>query len=426
MPQQIASVVKPWIPIKDVPGGDVGSVHGRAPSPGNQYYGPFIYGDAYYAVIEVGQPSNNYWIDWYLAVMKSTDAGLTWAEVDAADHLTGHEVNCSIYKSGNILYIAWKKRNTSAAGDYNLLISSFNLATEQWASVATGGPNPGGGATGTKMVIRPNGDYVILTNTGTNRSVVDFPTQGVHYVIYDGSWGSPVLVSPDDPDYKSQQIQLDSVTANLVHFYYVYAGFASSDYKHRSLNAADALGTAQAILTPSTIMWALGVPTVYGGNLIVPCIDDTGAVYYPWVLIGTAEGDADPVWSLDQISDTVKIMPPANADNNASFALLNGDGDLVVFWVTPIPNTGMGVVNFLMYSVYDGVSWGDPAIWVEDEVTNAYQDWWHNPSVVLDSNDVFQVVIDRIHRTYDNNAWSVAGFLYTAPAAAENGVPYTW
>lgn len=427
MPQLIGTG-RPWIPVKDVPGGDIGSVHGRAPSPGNQYYGPFIYDGNYYCVVEVGQPSNSYWADWYLAVMKSATGGPTaadWTEVDVGDHPIGHEANCSIFKSGNILYIAYKKRNTSAAGDYNLTIVSFNLTTEQWGSIATGGPNPGGGATGTKMVIRPNGNYVILTNTGTNRNATDFPTQGVHYTIYSGSWGAPVLVSPDDPDYKSQQIQLDNVTANLVHFYYVYAGYDASDYKHRSLNAANALGTAQALYTASTLMWALGVPTSYAGKLYIPCADDTGAVYYPNVLVGTSEGDADPTWALGPISSTVKIMPASNPDNNASFALLDSVGNLVVFWVTPIPNTGMGVLNYLMYSTYAGVSWSDPAVWVMDEPTNAYQDWWHNPSVVLEGTK-FEIVIDRIHRTADNNAWSVAGYLYTAPTAGVQGVPYTW
>lgn len=425
MPQFIGSIDRPWLPIKDVPGGDVSGVHGRAPTPGNQFYGPFEYGGNYYSVVEVGQASSSYWVDWYLAMMKSTDNGATWLEVDAANHPLGHEVSASIFQSGNVIYIAYKKRNSSTIGDYNLTITSFDLTTELWDTTPiTGGPNPGGGYTGTKLVIRPNGDYVILTSTGTSRSAVDFPAVGVHYVIYDGSWGAPIPVTVASASFISEQIQLDGVTANLVHFYYYYS--ITSDYLHRSLDATDTLGTEQTLYsTPAT--HALGVPTSYGGKLRVPCADDTGAVYYPNVLVGDAEGDVDPTWSLDPISATVKMMPPLFDDNGASFALLDSTGNLVVFWITPIPNAGMGVVNYLMYSVYDGVSWTDPLIWVEDEATNADQDWWHNPSVLLDSNGVFQIVIDRIHRTYNDNAWSVSGFLFTPPAGgAVAGVPYTW
>jgi hypothetical protein len=394
-----------YVTLLPVPPGDVPSIHGRAPTPGNQFYGPIAYGGAWWGIVEVGQPSFDYQNVWHFALMKSADGGASWAEVDSASHPFGQEANASVYwPGGATVYIAFKKAVT---GGRELALQTLSLAAGgSWGSQIAGGPNPGGGYTGTKMVRRSDGSFVILTNTGTSRNTTDFPAQGVHHVIYDGSWQSPVLVSPNNASYKSEQIQLDA--ADLVRFYYAEFAFVTNTYFHRSLSAAGALGTEQTLFQSNT-GHAIGVPVLWNSKVWVPYADNTGANYYPWVAVGDPAGAADPSWTTEQISAAVKIMPPNNSDNAASFAIVK-DGQLYVFWVTPIPTFGSGGMNSIYYAVRNG-SWAAPVLFHTEAASNASQDWFHNLSVTLRSDGQFVMLVDRIHRTGAGNTWSVTGFL---------------
>ena len=129
--------------------------------------------------------------------------------------------------------------------------------------------------------------------------------------------------------------------------------------------------------------------------------------------------------AVEQISDSVRIMPPFNADNAASFAVVK-DSDLYVWWVTQQPTYGSGDMNSIYYASNSGSGWSAPVEWHTEAASNGTQDWFHNPSVTLAGDGSWLVVVDRIYRTGGGNAWSVSGFIGTPATPPVTSLPYSY
>jgi len=422
-----------WTPI-DPPSTPWGSAtHARAITAGNQWYGPFNYGTTKWAFVEFGQDSLNYADDWYIAAMSSTNQGTSWAEANSANHLSGHDVGGGVYWNGTTSYVSVAHKRDYGTGTprREIILATFDMANSTWGAHNSSGVNPGGGATGPKLVQRLDGTWVVFFNSQTGNNLNG---SGVFYVTYNGTvWGTDTASSPLCPyveigiagqTWNIDQIQLDT-SSGFTHFYYSLLHVGESEYFHRSLSSTNSLGTSRYIAL-TRVFNAIGVPTVWSGNLIVPYSQSfltttgttTNTVFYPYIQKGTSATIWNPTWyamgSQIAISTSTQVMAPSGGDNAAMFAVVHS-GNLYVFWVTSAPpDTGTygTFMNDILVSVDTGGGFGTPTLFYTETYasTNTRNDWWHNPSVTFNGTCT-EMLVDRIYLTSAGGRWSVNGYL---------------
>ncbi len=167
--------------------GDI--IYGYNLGDGNQ--GPFEHGGAIYEVLSVFDAVTQVAIR--TGVFKSTDSGVTFTEQDIPGAPTGgiqDWFSSCFYPSsaGNILYILTQQ----GVGKFSnpLSIFSFNMATDTWTSIATGGPNAGASAPNQLLARTSTGTFVAFytdTSSGTG-SVLAVTCSSA------GVWGTPHLL----------------------------------------------------------------------------------------------------------------------------------------------------------------------------------------------------------------------------------------
>jgi hypothetical protein len=73
----------------------------------------------------------------HIEVWKSGDAGVTWAEQDSANHKQYGVIGFQVFRSGDVLHMTYVP-----FGGTTISVAPFNLATDTWGTVITGGPTP--------------------------------------------------------------------------------------------------------------------------------------------------------------------------------------------------------------------------------------------------------------------------------------------
>lgn len=161
--------------------------------------GPWVYnGNLYIAIQKNLLPSATA----FLAVLKSTDGGNTWTELDSANEPTGGNngsssvFNAAVYypeeSGGSIISFAF---STGASGSGTLSIVQFDMSSDTWGTIHGSGPTTNGGESGVGwpllLVRLSTGDYALAYTNQPGAS------QNVYFVTCSsaGSWGSPQLVS---------------------------------------------------------------------------------------------------------------------------------------------------------------------------------------------------------------------------------------
>ncbi len=219
---------------------------------GNQ--GPFEWnGAAYIFGYRINAVSRSFDI---VTFYKTIDAGVTWVEQDVADSPTvGDLGKASVFypkAGGSVLYIAWHDPPSAFVAS-DLRISSFDMSTDTWSAIATGGPNilRMQGEPGLLVVRLSDGSFVLqyqATDGSQNQS---------WYVKYSGSWGSPVLVGTGYMDGTASATALIGVTSSdtvLMLWYSINSGVASTVYANT--------------LSGSTLSSLINVYDVAGGGNI--------------------------------------------------------------------------------------------------------------------------------------------------------------
>lgn len=218
--------------------------------------GPYVYGGNLYVVL--ADPVN-----YHAEVWKSTDDGATWAEVDSGNHkmfaINGSAqspVSACLGYTSNLIQIAY-----IPDGDTQVAIAPFNMATDAWGAVVTGGPTQNLPSSGYWLMMPcqfSNGDlglvYTVDTSTYSH----------IQYARYSGAWGAaidimePGVTETDAANYHPYAAAVDS--EDRLH---IRAVVASAYFRNRNVTSS----TVHALQVLSSIDQP-NITNVYAGPAI--------------------------------------------------------------------------------------------------------------------------------------------------------------
>lgn len=153
---------------------------------GNQ--GPFEHGGATYVVVSVYDAPTQVAVR--TGVFKSTDSGVTFTEMDSAhaplSPPPGYTTSCFYPASGgSVIYFLAEQGSDRFVNP--LAIFSFDMATDTWTTIATGGPTANGSPV-QLMVRTSTGEFVF------GYAVTGGTTTTIYGVTWSSGWGTPVAL----------------------------------------------------------------------------------------------------------------------------------------------------------------------------------------------------------------------------------------
>lgn len=187
-----------------------------------------------------------------MRVMKSTDAGVTWAEQDAANApttLTSDVYHPGVADDGTRIWCCYSPSGTLPPTES--VLKAFNTSTEpaSWETAITGGPPALRNATppvGVNLsndaklwvIARANGEKVVIYTEPLDVGGVDY--QSLKFAVYSGSWGTPVnLAIPGTTDSVAFSYCLMGAALGATGLIHVFIGSASSGYAYATIKADD-------------------------------------------------------------------------------------------------------------------------------------------------------------------------------------------
>lgn len=320
------------------------------------------------------------------AVYLTIDKGATYTQQDIVNTpVVGNNGFFSVFypkSGGSVFYVVWNNPpNASTATSINL--SSFNMATNTWTAIATGGPNliraTNSGNPDMLLVRRSDGSFVIQMNQ----------SDGVHpqsyYATYSGGvWSGTTLISTGYVDGNSARTALMAVTDSdvVVMQWYSFTGGTPGSMYANTLTLA---GTLSAPITVYNIagggqVWKVGDWDALSGwncqgrflstlNKIVWCVAflTTPNTTQPTLLIADTSV-SPPTFSLVTVA-TNQIPAVVNISQNwAVFGTNSAESQFTVAWT--LSDNQNGLVARVLYSTATSLTgpWGAATVFY-DEVT---------------------------------------------------------
>jgi hypothetical protein len=323
-----------------------------------QNIGPFQYGSEVFGVFVDAVNSN-------LEVWSSADAGVTWAERDAANHpaikdywvgsLAIQEYRyqgfrcVSVARDGATLYIAYLVQSIPD-GDYGEInIRAFSMATRTWGATITGGPMAWAWINHGTTPATLNGPAVITLGRKSDGSfavaytsepetvvvgAVPLVCKRTSYATYSGGAWSSETAFPDQAGtyFHFQPATLVIGASDRAHLFVVKSArtFVLADPEthvftgrllHLTIGQSVQHVTGQVLVISHA---AVGKPAVYesgGQTYIAVPYAESGASTNEAKIAIAASADA-PSWTLETIH-SAGTYPPAPAPPTYSIALLS-------------------------------------------------------------------------------------------------------
>lgn len=345
-----------------------------------QYWGPYSYNGVRYFF-------GYRFTDGFLTVIKSTDQGATWAEVNAA---FGKQTNISRiatfatcpnndFATTPEAYVVY----LSAANALRLAV--FNFASETYTSdtaLATavypsGSPSFNIDENSMVCVHRPSNNTVVVFAAMT-REVVGpqqrFRCTWVPFDLNTLTWGSLTVVGTaggDDTNYYSNAIALGD--SDVIHFFYrvspIPTGSSSITLMHVSLNAANTLGTPQTLYTAGvgatgqirrsfhavSFSYNGGVQVVVGNRITI----SSGGITTKSFTVWAAASAESPTWTETEVA-TSQSAQFTGEGNQISAVSMFYDGVILnaFYGVNTFDAGGNATAAVINQSVsVDGITW---------------------------------------------------------------------
>lgn len=260
---------------------------------------------------------------WY-----STDNGASWAEADSANRPSGIHasdfavgvVGCTV---GDTIYLAYHTLVPA------INVTAFSMDTLSYGRTLTGGPiaEPNFSTYECLCAVVPlPGERVRVLYLNDSPSF-SYNTKFVDLDVVTGSWGSEIQINVTDNN-SHYPYGLYLGAAGRTHAFY-YDDQNDIGYE-RTIDESGALGTEQAIFTPSGILSKRGFglghslynPSVASVEMIVPYLGDvvsSPSNHWP-VKVARAESAAVPSWVIEEVSVDPTYVPAAGTVTDGAVA----------------------------------------------------------------------------------------------------------
>ncbi len=278
----------------------------------------FQYHGSWYMMMKTGSNDN-------LAFYKSTDGGLTWAHVDAANEPpapTGGSGRLKALVMGNVwdgadtVYICYATAQVISGFTQTSItatMKTFNLATDTWQ------PSFGGTVTFTGQIIPWM--YMAVMTTGVIRMVYCFdePTRHLNVIDNNGTaFGAPIIVAAAAAQ-TSVTFQprsfIDSSAVNVCHVWYKTGNPPTPGHRYIRIDAA---GAGSAPFVPPSSDYTQFASGIFSGSALLESSGDSMTMPFVALSVFSASGFGGqpavyrgtplsaPVW-------TKEYVYPANA-----------------------------------------------------------------------------------------------------------------
>jgi len=349
--------------------------------------GPFADSNGNLYIVMWGYPKDT-------CMLKSTNGGQSWAEVDAANHPDGNAgawgnvISQSAVQDGDVIHVTSMHEAASGMVAYHRFNTSDNSSADQWAVVDTAvfSYTDSGGEAGLSIVVQSDGDLLIISNGQNERDFTASESVVYHYSQNNGSsWTSDQGLSLTDGDNiggfavlgANDKIHLSWKEENGIY------------YRHQSLSDVTGTPTTKESLSDYTVADTPNygmTPFVYyddNGDEIVTMVG-LDSTFYPRMTVITNDGTpassvevthtviwrsdwgtSSPHWSGHDLSGFDKNLYYVFADNATQDVWFVANEDMAG-WGTPIEVVDATTADFISSNCYVrnghnylGIYWGE-------------------------------------------------------------------
>lgn len=311
------------------------------------FYGPYRSGGALYAVIVEGVMAGN---DAY--VFKSVDDGATWIAQDTGNRPTiANNGNFTVLFTPTVVYIV-----AAYLGAPNLLVNSwFSLSTDLFltpVSVTVAHDL----VAEQVAVLRGDGSVFVQYNAS------DASVEALYFNVFaSGSWGTETLLTQGIVGENLNGIAAAVDSSDTVHFLWVITALAVDTVKYQTIDFG---GTVSSSVNLPIANFDLGVKVgiVWSGVLVFPYVDLVSFQARTAFATGATTNPSSASWT--SAADWVGTLPPDSTNNSTAFPLVNGSGDLEVYFVNLCTSLGTQI-----YSVrWNGGTFDAPVLFYDPQV----------------------------------------------------------
>lgn len=319
-----------------------------------------VYNGSYYTVLQKWEESAGDEFA-YLEVWKSSDRGVTWAQVDSANRkknlddsfsppsgLPPGNVNFDAVQDGSELHVVYYQIDNT----YTMSIATFDMATDLWGTVRTGGPSglQQSGAGG--AIFLGNSWSIVVRNSVSDKFLVAFNYQNpgakgrVRFATCTdaGSWSAATELSIDTTrNIRLLGIGLDAST-DLTHVIVqvniqIFPPGEVARYGQKEISSTNTVGSYEEILDgeiafPDSTTFRPGSVFVTADNLELyfglGVVTFTGGIFI--AILYAIKGDLSQspvVWSWSQID---QLTDPSLVYNHQQVTILEVGGGLWAIW----------------------------------------------------------------------------------------------
>lgn len=349
----------------------------------NVDYGPVEHtnGDLYCVIADITNTA--------VRMMKSTDGGVNWSEVDSANHPTfGNMDACLVVHISGVIYVIRMDGSGGGAGWWE---NPFTISTDSWGTPVNTGLATylWTSANAYKAYARSDGTIVLAALSTEKIHGSDYlrPTYAIR--SSGGTWGGWNIIAGSGLQQNHQLYGVASGLSDRTHFWTGLGGLSS----HRTLNSSDTLETANAVTSAGT-----GVARLLGNKWT------QSSVNYVGILREENGGVGDTDLSFGRFSDVSSATPPSVE----TFTNIRSDCDQTVAYVgkgniVPIGST--------VWAVYVQSTTQDIVV-IDDSGSNS----WSSPTTV--SSDYNYTAIMGVFLKSDGKTIGIIAHEGSAPMVA--------
>lgn len=311
------------------------------------FYGPYQSGSALYVVIGesvAGGIEAN--------VFKSVDSGATWVSQDTGNRPTiANNGNFSIVFTPALVHII-----AAYLGAPNLLVNSwFSLSTDLFL---------------TPVSVTISHDLVaeqiaVLRGDGSvfvQYVISDTSIEALYFNVFSsGSWGTETLLTQGVGGENLNGIAAVVDSSDTAHFLWVLTALSVDTVKYQTIDFG---GTVSSSVNFPIANFDLGLKPaiVWSGVLVFPYVDLISFQARTAFATGATTNPSSASWT--SAADWVGTLPPDSTNNSTAFPLVNGSGDLEVYFVNLCASLGTQI-----YSVrWNGGAFDAPVLFYDPQV----------------------------------------------------------
>ena len=285
---------------------------------------------------------------------QSTDNGVTWNELDAADAVAVTQPNGNLYYASPIascqvnattFVVAFTQWNYTAADPPTLQYVEFHMDTGLWGAISAAGPTVPLIPSTMSVQYRASDASIIVEWDGQTETVGGSNYSRAFYAIFNAGWGAAIAIDPAQTGSTSNYVLSGGVSGsgNRTHFFYTADTGTTISLDQATLTSGNVLEALVVVTAqPSGQLPQVTQPFAQNGTTIGVGYGKRPVVTTNQYMSLATSANA-PVFteSLVQINSEIEAMQSAGTNGAAGLVAAYADGTGV--YASSWPNSGLWI-----------------------------------------------------------------------------------